>query len=307
MLVQRLYLGQNRIVMFNAYELTTRSLVLVATFIVLYLMHQPLWLYFLTYGAVFAFSSILFCARQEISVSSAIRIDVGLLRSALAYGYRPYVATLLPFVFSRVGLYFVNSMVGAEDAGYYSVAMQANDLFLIVPGVIGQLLFPRVSADNSDSKLTLKAFRFTLVLMLPLFVVGQLFAAEIIMILFGAEFLPAVPMMRVLFIGGFLSGLGLILSHDLAGRGYPLFMVLVWLPLNIVNVILNFLLIPNWGAVGTAAAAATTFFIGFLSIVIYFKSYVRIDSWSPFVPHGSDFRDLAQSIRTSITQIRSRR
>ncbi|MCK4656901.1 MAG: oligosaccharide flippase family protein, partial [candidate division Zixibacteria bacterium] len=219
-LIQRIYLGQNRIVMFNAYELLTRALILVATFTVLYLLKMQLYTYLLTYAAIFAASSVYFFFRQEIDLKSIVRPDFALLKSSLGYGWRAYAATLLPFFLSRVGLYFVNAQIGADHAGYYSVAMQANDLFLIVPGVLGMLLFPRVAANKSDSTLTLKTFRFTLMLMLPIFVIAQIFTEQIVVILFGVEFLPAVTTMRVLFVGGFVSGLGLIIAHDLAGRGY---------------------------------------------------------------------------------------
>ena len=53
-LIQRIYLGQNRIMMFNAYELLTRALILVATFAVLYLLKMQLYTYLLTYAAIFA-------------------------------------------------------------------------------------------------------------------------------------------------------------------------------------------------------------------------------------------------------------
>lgn len=305
-LIQRIYLGQNRIVMFNAYELLTRALILVATFTVLYLLKMQLYTYLLTYAAIFAASSVYFFFRQEIDLKSIARPDFALIKSSLGYGWRAYAATLLPFFLSRVGLYFVNAQVGAEHAGYYSVAMQANDLFLIIPGVLGMLLFPRVAANKSDSSLTLKTFRFTLMLMLPIFVIAQIFTEQIVVILFGVEFLPAVPIMRLMFVGGFAIGLAIIFSHDLAGRGYPLFMVFVWIPLNVLNVLLTLLLVPTWSGAGAALALTVTYSCGFIVFLIYFKQYVRLEGWLSFIPKTADFKDLFVSGRTAFSNLRER-
>jgi len=170
LMLQRIYLAQNRILEFNAFDLISKFLVLMLTFVGLYMMHVTISTYLIVYAAIFCLSSALFFIGQKINFSAIWRPDLKALKASLRFGFRAYIAVLLPFVLSRLGLFFVNSQLGATEAGHYSVAMQANDLFLIVPGVIGTLLFPRVAADQKTHSLTLKSFRFMLIVMLPVVV-----------------------------------------------------------------------------------------------------------------------------------------
>ncbi|MBU1318880.1 MAG: oligosaccharide flippase family protein [candidate division Zixibacteria bacterium] len=306
LMLQRIYLGQNRIVQFNAYDLISKLLVLILTFVGLYLLHVTLSTYLMIYAAIFCFSGVIFFLGQRVSLSTIMRPDLGVLKESLRYGFRAYIAVSLPFVLSRLGLYFVNAQLGATEAGQYSVAMQANDLFLIVPGVIGTLLFSRVAADQKTHTLTLKSFRFMLMVMLPIFILGQIFTRELVLLLFGADFLPAVLLMRILFIGGFATGLGVIFLNDLAGRGYPLFIVLMWLPLCAINVILNLVLMNLWGTAGAAASLAVTYVLGFIAAVLYFRYYVKVRGWSGFLPRPGDFTDLIQSCKTAVAGLTGR-
>lgn len=303
LMMQRIYLGQNRIWQFNAFDLISKFMILLLTFVGLYLLHVTLSTYLLIYAAIFAVSAIVFFLGQGVGFSELAKPDIEALRASLKFGFRAYIAVLLPFVLSRLGLYFVNAQLGADEAGQYSVAMQANDLFLVVPGVIGMLLFPRVAADQKSYTLTLKSFRFMLMVMLPLLVLGQLYTKGLVLLLFGAEYLPAVTLMRLLFIGGFAIGLGVIFSNDLAGRGYPLFIVLMWLPLCAINVILNLLFMDLWGAAGAAVSLAITYVLGFFAAALYFRHYVKMTGWSGFMPGSRDFTDLVHSCKTAIRSL----
>jgi O-antigen/teichoic acid export membrane protein len=278
-------------------------MVLLLTFVGLYLLRVTLSTYLLIYAMIFAVSAILFFLGQRVTISEIVKPDVAALKASLKFGFRAYIAGLLPFVLSRLGLYFVNAQLGANEAGQYSVAMQANDLFLIVPGVIGMLLFPRVAADQKSYTLTLKSFRFMLMVMLPVFILGQIFTKELVLLLFGVEYLPAVVLMRLLFIGGFAVGLGVIFSNDLAGRGYPFFIVFMWLPLCAINVILNLMFISLWETPGAAVSLAITYVLAFFGAALYFKHYVKMSGWSGFVPSKRDFTDLVRSCRTAISSL----
>lgn len=305
MMIQRVYLAQNRIILFNSYELTSKFLILGATVVVLSLLKLPLREYLLVYAGVFAVSALTFFRLLGLDIKPGFKPDMGVFKQSISYGFRAYIAVLLPFLLQRVGLFFVNAQSGADQAGFYSVAMQANDLFLIVPGVIGVLLVPRVAANQKSSDLSVKTFKFTAVIMTPVFILAMIFTNEIVSILFGGDYLPAVVPMRILFIGGYIIGIGSILLHDFSGRGFPMFTVLMWIPFNVINVLLNTFLVPSHAATGAAASITITYGIAFLVIMIYFVRLVKLRSWSVFLLSRNDFRDLVRSLTSALSSLRT--
>ena len=90
-------------------------------------------------------------------------LDFELWRRMLGYGSRIYVAILVSFLVIRVDLFLVNSIVGREEAGVYSIAAALADGMFVLPMVIGLNLFPRV-ARGDPTQASAEVFRSIAVL-----------------------------------------------------------------------------------------------------------------------------------------------
>jgi O-antigen/teichoic acid export membrane protein len=74
-----------------------------------------------------------------------IRWSAETLRRGLRYGLRAYTGSLFSFLVLKSDILVVTYLRGAEETGYYAIAVGLADILLMFPVVVGTLLFPRLS------------------------------------------------------------------------------------------------------------------------------------------------------------------
>lgn len=290
------YLGLNRAVLYNLFNFMERLIFLVMAVIVLLLFNQEFTAYMGSVAAgfgVFIFIYILYYF--SISESGEIK-PLSLFRESVAYGIRPYVASLFTLIAMRSALFFVNYFRGTAETGLYSVAQQFSELLIIIPTVVGSLLFPRVAGSNSTT-LTARVLRVTGAAFLPVFLVLAIFTEPLIVLLFGQEFVSSVKALLIMLPGAYVLGLEVIIAGDIAGRGYPWKTALIWVPVSIINAIAYIIVIPSYGIEGAAWVTSLSFIAVFIYMVYWLKKMTGMSLGEMFVPTKADFKSVLQFLK----------
>ncbi len=99
--------------------------------------------------------------------------------------------------------YFLNAFFLPAQLGYYSVINQALSTPLtVVSGAVGNVFFKRASEEESSGQMSFGTFRSVtrtlFFLSLPIFTALYLFAAPVIRIFLGEQWVPAAAMVRAL-------------------------------------------------------------------------------------------------------------
>ena len=177
---------------------------------------------------------------------------------------------------------FVLGMVNAEEtviATYKVATIVPSNLVFITMAII-TYIYPHFAAHRGDGKWCMQSYKKILLLLgsCNLFVSIVLFTAAplVIRLLYGNEYLDAVPIMRVLAVNFFFSGTFRVLSGNLLVTQRKLkFNFCVALMAGTVNIIADFLFIQWWGAMGAAIATllvvAITSVANTIYLVIVFK------------------------------------
>jgi O-antigen/teichoic acid export membrane protein len=171
---------------------------------------------------------------------------------------KAYLACLFSFLVIRIDLLMVQHLRGASPTGHYSVAVTLADLLYLLPVAIGTILFPRLAAMGSSAerwRLTARTATGVALVMTAVAAVAALLAHPMVLLLFGADFLPAVPAFRVLAAAVIFLGVNTVLSNHLAATGLPWFAVCAWAAATLLNIGLNVVLIHAHGIVGAAWAS----------------------------------------------------
>ena len=148
------------------------------------------------------------------------------------------------------------------DVGLYNAAYPLA-LFISEPLVALLLIYTPVATGlysrNQLSELRRNYTILTKWLMsitLPIFLVLFLFSKTVIILFFGADYVEAVPTLKVLAVGFIISNLLGPNRGTLVAMGHARFLMWTTLATVILNMVLNFLLIPSMGIVGAAIASA---------------------------------------------------
>ena len=210
--------------------------------------------------------------RARGSATRPPRPSRALLRRTLAYGLRAYLGAFFAFMLLRSDLLIVKYKLGAERAGYYSIAVSMADLLYIVPTIIGMVIFPRLAAAEARDRrvLALRATVAVTVLMALSAAVSAGLARPGIDLAFGRAFAPAATAFMVLAAAMIFYGANNVVSNYAAASGYPWFAVWIWLVALVLNVGLNLLLIPPLGIVGSAIASLVGYALVALAQTAYF-------------------------------------
>src|SRR5467141_5335040 len=280
LLTQGLLLGVNEVRAYNQIECGSKLLVL-ALICVPVLVHRgtvELFFGITLLSAIVSFFWALLCLRR-VSMEPP-KLSFAVFRQSISLGMRAYVIAFFGFLLLRIDLLMVKYMLGATEAGYYSISQVLAENTMMFPVVVGLLLFPKLSATKEKEekvRLANKAVLVTAALMLPVVVIAALAAGPIISIAFGRDFLPAVAPFAWLMPGTYFLGIETVMVQLLNSEGFPPIIVAAWIADTIVNVAVNFWAIPRYGIIGASAVSSVCYFLIFLIVsgVVWKRNYAR--------------------------------
>jgi len=186
-----------------------------------------------------------------------------------------FVMLLAHTIFNSVDSTMLGLMHGDYEVGIYSTA---NKMFNLVSQLISSLLWvilPRMSYYFSEgnydkiNKLLRKILAFNALLGLPLAVGTYMLSKDIILIISGDKYIDSAEVLQILMVsliftlfGGDFLGNSILLP----AKKEKSFMMICCIT-AIVNVIMNYVFIPLYGA---KAAAGTTTFCAFLMMIMLY-------------------------------------
>jgi O-antigen/teichoic acid export membrane protein len=132
--------------------------------------------------------------RYGIPKRETKRIDPRLVKDLVRYGSKLYVANVAAYFNTYSTQAIVVTFCPAAQVAFFSIAQQLAQLVSKVTDALGTFLYSRVAGSPklSDSALVAaRAFRVSLVVLLPCVVVASVVVAPTMMLLYGPSYLPA--------------------------------------------------------------------------------------------------------------------
>jgi O-antigen/teichoic acid export membrane protein len=274
LLLQNLLIGTQQIHAYNVIDLTTRVLavLLVAATAPLGLVSPELILALVLATVVLGAAWSLHRLRTQLH--GPIGWSLQTLRDCLPYGLRAYTGSLFVFLVLKSDIVLVSYLRGAVETGYYAIAVGLADILLMLPTVVGTILFPKLSAAP-DFAARWRLVRRVLTVMVPAtpvaLVATYVAAGPLIRLAYGTSFDPSTTA-----VGWLLPGIGCyaingILMNFLASCGMPLLVVYSPFVALLVNVCTNLWLVPRMGFVGASVSSSLAYALMLLMSVLYIR------------------------------------
>jgi O-antigen/teichoic acid export membrane protein len=274
LLLQNLLIGTQQIRAYNTIDLSTRvlAIALVAATAPLGLA-SPETVFALVLATV-VLGAIWSLVRLKAQLQVSIGWSLETLRACLPYGLRAYFGSLFVFLVLKSDIVLVTYMRGATETGYYAVAAGLADILLMLPTVVGTILFPKLSAAP-DLATRWRLVRRVLHVMVPATLAGLLvtyvLAGPLIRLAYGAAFDPATPAVAWLLPGVGCYAVNTILLNFLAACGMPLVVVYGPFLALVVNVAANLWLVPSVGFVGASISSSLAYAAMLVTSVLYIR------------------------------------
>jgi O-antigen/teichoic acid export membrane protein len=289
---QNLILGLQDVRAFNQIEIGTKVVFLLFLGIFLTLQVNSVeWFVHVALGGVFITGLVWSAIRLGRRWKTRLVLSLPVFKETLGYGVKAYFFQLFQFILLKIDLVLVNAMLGAQQAGYYSIAVMMTDYLYTFPTVTTYVHFPKISAFSEKVQkwtYTKKVALGIALVMISLSILLAMIAEPVIKTLYGEEFLPAVPAVLWLLPAIVFLSINAILMTYIASLGYPLVMVYAPAAAAAVNILLNLQLIPRLGIVGASLSSTAAYGLMLaISVVYLFRQHRRESRDMESKLHGS--------------------
>jgi O-antigen/teichoic acid export membrane protein len=200
----------------------------------------------------------------------------------------PYVL-LVAFVtiYFRIDIVLLEKWSNLLEVARYSAVYKFIDIVTILVGIFGQVFFSEftdmeANEDLGIERLLQRGFRYMILLALPLSAFMAHYARDILYLFYGDKYLNSTNTLQILAWTTVFLFARTLPSVLIQSRNYIRVLVIIYGLSSVINVGLNYFLIPIWGGVG---AAVTTLvceifnFIGLAWFLRYRLSINLIGSW----------------------------
>ncbi|HKE56591.1 MAG TPA: flippase [Pyrinomonadaceae bacterium] len=306
-----IFLALERIREFNLLDLIGQSFVLINALAALVVFRRGLNLLVALNTAAAIFVSlvimILLIAAGRTVLPTKWRADFRLLARMVSYGIKFHLSILAGTLIFRADLLVVNHFRGSVEAGVYSVASQFALMLMLLPGVIATLIFPRItSAQDQHGETTSLVMRHTAFVMAICCLVA-IPLSLLLPVLYGAAFNEAITQLLIMLPGIYLVSLQSVLVQHFNALGLPRIILLYWLITLVINVVLVFAVVPQYGARGAAVVSAVSYGLIFALVAIRFRLTTQ-RSWSNiFLLRRDELRQLFWLGTRMVTSLRGSR
>lgn len=177
--------------------------------------------------------------------------DRGLMRSYLRFALPIAGVSVLGSVSLHVDKLMLGFFWSPAITGHFFAAQRIATAAIVIPGAIGTIFFPMMSelaAAGRVEGVRAVAKSTQRVLGLTMAIVGVIlfaFAPQGILLVLGADYLPATTALRILAFHTVLTGLITVPSSILMGFGHPKDLAITGAVIAGGNILLNVLLIPD--------------------------------------------------------------
>jgi O-antigen/teichoic acid export membrane protein len=278
-LVRGIFRSHNQMI-YEAYTIIfEKSLLLIFGFIALFYYSS-----LLLYTVIFAITSLIGfilaikIIRQRFAKFS-IHIDMAFWKYMLLEIWPYGISSIVVTIYFSIDQVILGSIKPIIQVGYYGIARSTTGVIISIIGILIGVLFPSFSAlFKTDKKAFLELLNNAIKLMVILsfiFVLEMMFLSRgLILLVFGHKYINSVLPLQFLSIST-----GLIFVNALIGNAFGAVdkqkILLKGLFLSmIINIALNFLLIPKFAASGAAAAAVfTELFIGVYAYILFKRDF----------------------------------
>lgn len=238
-----------------------------------------------------------FFVRRVYGLSVRPVMDRRIFRQFLFLALPFALAGILGRLYSYSDSLIMSKFLTAQDLGWWSVPYKITFAFQFIPMALSASVYPAMSSFTITDparigELFVKAWRYLFIIIFPLSLGLIAVARPVIIRLYGIEYLPSVPILRILLVSLFFSYLSIISGALLNATNRQKIQTGLIATVLVVNVVLNLILIPKFGIIGAAYAALFSNIMLWIFGLAFVRTVIALPSRKLF-GHGLHIFSLA--------------
>ena len=225
------------------------------------------------------FQSIIFCFLlskiKNIKISDFV-FDFPTAKKLLKDSYPLIFSSFFISLNLKMDQILLGELTDNYNLGLYASSVRISEAWYFIPVALSNAFMPqfmkakRISI-NSYNKIFHSAYKSMLIFSVTIAIIFSLFSSDIIYLLFGSEYLPASPVLKIHVWSGVFASMGFIYSKFLIIENYTKFSLYRNIFGFFMNFVLNLILIPRYGISGCAIATLVGVFCSTIIFDLLYK------------------------------------
>lgn len=207
----------------------------------------------------------------------AWRVSFLRAKNLLSDSWPLILSSLAIYIQARIDQVMLGEMIGNSEVGQFSAAMKLIEVFGFVPMVIQSSIAPTITKAKTQSEALyyerlLNLYRLMFILFIVTAIPLICLSRQIVVALLGDEYKAAGVLLSLFAIRLFFANFGVAKGLFIANENLFRYSLVTAIVGSIVNIVLNYLLIPRYASVGSLWAMIISLFITIFFIdFFYFK------------------------------------
>lgn len=208
--------------------------------------------------------------------------SLGHARSLFDYSKYAFVSSIGGYFYSWMDVAIIGLFLTQSDVGVYEIAWRVTAVVMLFSNSIATTIFPQVSqwdaedATESIESLLSEAIAPVLFVSIPAFFGVVMFSKEILGLVFGAEYTVGWLVLIILMGEKVVQSIHIILGSSLQALDHPDLAAKAGVISMALNLVLNIILVLEYGIVGAAVATALSFIVNSILHAYYLSRFVSI-------------------------------
>lgn len=207
---------------------------------------------------------------------ASVRRGAGLLRDSWPLIF----SSLVIMVYMRIDQIMIKEMLGDREAGIYSAAVRLVEAWYFVPMAIVPSVFPsivearKICEDLFYSRLQ-NLYNLMALLAYAVAIPAFLLSGWLAVTLYGGGYREAGPILALYIWSILFTNLGVARSSFLTAVNWTRVHFITTLAGCIINILLNYLMIPKYGGLGAAAATLVSYWFASHGACLFYRPLHR--------------------------------
>lgn len=215
--------------------------------------------------------------------------DFNVLKKLFHLGKYTFGTNISSMLIKNTDSWMIGRLISTAGVAMYNPALRISNIVEVPTLAIANIVFPQVGNKMKESgiegvqSIYYKSVSLILAVMLPVVLPVYFMAEFIVLILFGKEYMEAVPILQVTIFYTLLVPFSRQFGTIMDALQMPKLNFYISLLMAILNIILNYYLLQSFGVIGAAYSTVISFCVIFVvnQSILYYK--FNINTWKVFV------------------------
>lgn len=294
------FLGKNQISTFNKINWIPTLVILIITTILV------LWLSFGISGYLIAliggpiFISVILLFKNKFIQAFSFNYNWRIINQMLSLGLVYALALLIINLNYRVDVILLDNLSTSFETGIYSKGVSVTEYLWQIPMLLSTVVFARSAVSKDDKAFSIRVAQLLRLSFLTIGIAALilfLLSKFIIVLMYGEAFSGSIMVLNTLLPGVLLLTIFKVINMDLSGKGKPWVSLKAMIPALLINVVLNIVFIPKYGAVGAALASTISYSIAAILFIFFYSKETKIPVIDIVSYKASDFQPIVQLLK----------